>query len=71
MPKILRALALSLALLVPAQALALPPVWVVRDGDSTITLFGSVHLLPQGVHWEPPELARALAQADDVWFELP
>jgi len=71
MPKILRALALCLALAIPAQALALPPVWVVRDQDSTIVLFGSVHLLPQGVTWKPPELDQALAQADDVWFEAP
>jgi uncharacterized protein YbaP (TraB family) len=71
MSKFLRALALCLALAVPAQALALPPVWVVRDQDSTIVLFGSVHLLPEGVTWKPPALAQALAQADDVWFEAP
>jgi uncharacterized protein YbaP (TraB family) len=58
-------------LLVPTLALALPPVWVVRDKDSTITLFGSVHLLPPGVDWRPPALKDALAQADDVWFEAP
>ncbi len=30
-------------------AAAQPPVWVVRDADSTIVLFGSVHLLPPGL----------------------
>jgi uncharacterized protein YbaP (TraB family) len=66
------ALAAILALiLAPAAALALPPVWVVRDKDSTVTLFGSVHLLPPGVDWRPPALKSALARADDVWFEAP
>ena len=64
--------AILLALvLTPATALALPPVWVVHDHDSTITLFGSVHLLPSGVDWRPAELDRALGAADDVWFEAP
>jgi uncharacterized protein YbaP (TraB family) len=44
---------------------------VVKDKDSTITLFGSVHLLPPGVDWRPPALKQALANADDVWFEAP
>ncbi len=55
----------------PTWALARPPVWVVRDHDSTVVLFGSVHLLPQGLEWRPPALLTALAQADDVWFEAP
>lgn len=62
---------LSLVLLAPVPAFALPPVWVVRDQDSTMTIFGSVHLLPQGVDWKPPALDRALSQADDIWFEAP
>lgn len=64
-------LALLCLLLAPALALARPPVWVVRDKDSTITLFGSVHVLPQGLDWRPPALARAMAGADDIWFEAP
>lgn len=52
-------------------ARALPPVWVVRDRDSEVVLFGSVHVLPPGLAWEPPALAKALKDADDLWFELP
>ena len=55
----------------PVAAHARPPVWVVKDADSEMVLFGSVHILPPGLDWEPPALARALAAADDVWFELP
>jgi hypothetical protein len=60
---------LSLAL--AGQAAAQPPVWIVRDKDSELVLFGSVHVLPPGVDWEPAALKRAIAQADDIWFELP
>jgi uncharacterized protein YbaP (TraB family) len=67
--------ALAAALLVftgSAQpALAKPPVWIVRDGDSEVLLFGSVHVLPPRLDWRPEALDRALARADDVWFELP
>jgi uncharacterized protein YbaP (TraB family) len=66
-----RIFAVLVLLLAPAEALALPPVWVVHDHDSTITLFGSVHLLPPGVDWRPPRLKQAVAEADDVWFEAP
>jgi uncharacterized protein YbaP (TraB family) len=54
-----------------APAAAQPPVWVVRDEDSTVVLFGSVHLLPPGLDWRPDALDAALKEADDLWFELP
>lgn len=62
---------LLLTAAVAAPARAQPPVWVVRDGDSEIVLFGSVHLLPAGLDWSPPALDEALTRADDLWFELP
>jgi hypothetical protein len=49
----------------------MPPVWVVKDKNSEIVLFGSVHILPHGLDWSPPVLDRALKAADDIWFELP
>jgi uncharacterized protein YbaP (TraB family) len=67
-----KSLAAALAvLLTPACADARPPVWVVSDADSEIVLFGSVHVLPPGLNWRPPELVQAMGAADDVWFELP
>jgi uncharacterized protein YbaP (TraB family) len=50
---------------------AQPALWTVRDADSTITLFGSIHVLPKGLDWESPELRQRLAAADDIWFEIP
>jgi uncharacterized protein YbaP (TraB family) len=74
LPKVRRALA-SLAalglLLVAAPAWAKPPVWVLHGKGATITLFGSVHILPRGVDWEPAALKAALAGADELWFETP
>lgn len=57
------------AFVLPARAE--PPVWVVRDADSEMLLFGSVHVLPPGVKWRPKALDAALTSADDLWFELP
>lgn len=59
------------ALLVAAPAVAEPQVWVVRDADSEMLLFGSVHVLPPGLAWRPAALDAALSHADDLWFELP
>jgi uncharacterized protein YbaP (TraB family) len=53
------------------EAEAKPPIWIVRDADSEIVLFGSVHVLPPGLDWRPARLEAALAAADDLWFELP
>jgi uncharacterized protein YbaP (TraB family) len=55
----------------PTPAAAEPAVWTLRDADSTIVLFGSVHLLPEGLDWRPPALDAALEAADDLWFETP
>lgn len=55
----------------PPPAQAQPAVWIVRDHDSEMLLFGSIHLLPPGLDWRPAALDAALAKADDLWFELP
>lgn len=65
------AAALLAALSLAAPARAEPPVWIVRDADSEVVLFGSIHVLPPGLAWRPKALDRALAEAQDLWFELP
>lgn len=70
MLKVAKLAAVLALLLAPACARAEPPVWVIKDADSTITLFGSIHLLPQ-VQWKPKAVTEALRTADDVWFEIP
>ena len=47
-----------------------PPIWRVRDADTEMVLFGSVHTLPEGVEWRSAALDAALADADLVVFEV-
>ena len=68
----MRQLLLSAVLLLAAgTAQAEAPTWVVRDKDSEMVIFGSVHLLPPGLGWAPPRLTAALKATDDLWFEIP
>lgn len=69
MMRVLAGLAAALALAAPAHAE--PPVWVVKDADSEMLLFGSIHVLPPGLAWRPAALDAGLKRADDLWFELP
>jgi uncharacterized protein YbaP (TraB family) len=59
------------ALVMAGSAVAEPPVWIVKGKTSEVVLFGSVHVLPPGLDWEPIALKRAIAHANDIWFELP
>ncbi len=61
----------ALSLGAAPAAEAKPPLWVVHAGGATLVLFGSVHLLPAGLDWRPPELDAALSKAGELWFELP
>ena len=58
-------------LLTPAAAWAKPPMWTVHGKGATVVLFGSVHILPRDLDWEPDALKAALAGADELWFETP
>ena len=68
---VLPILALTATILWASPGWAKPPVWIVRDADSEMILFGSVHVLPPGLDWRPEALAKALPAADDLWFEIP
>lgn len=48
-----------------------PAMWVVSDADSTIYLFGTIHLLKPETQWRTPELDAALAEATELWLEVP
>jgi len=68
-------LAVLLALL-PAGVLAQssgpsPALWRIRDADSTVYIFGSLHILPQSFKWRAPEIEDAIASSDIFVFEVP
>ncbi|GGX76295.1 hypothetical protein GCM10011309_27890 [Litorimonas cladophorae] len=45
-------------------------MWIVSDADSEITLYPTIHILPNGMKWQSDELTRRLADAEEVWFEI-
>ena len=47
-----------------------PALWVVRDADSTIYLFGTVHVLRPTTAWGSARVDRAFDSASDIWFEI-
>ncbi len=64
------AIAASLAMLAGAAAQAEPALWRVTEGDRTVWLFGSVHLLPEGGFAVEGALEDALAAVDRVCMEI-
>ena len=52
-------------------AFAEPALWVVKDKDSTIYLFGTVHMLKPDTIWRSPKIDKALGAAQELWLELP
>lgn len=76
MKRFLAALAGALALAAPAFADtpkardADPALWVVRDADTTVYLFGTVHFLPKDLVWFDEAVAEAFAASDELKMEL-
>jgi uncharacterized protein len=64
-----RLLLLFALLLGGAPAAARPALWRVADADTTIWLFGTVHLLPRGHRWRDPALDRAIAGSQSLTLE--
>lgn len=70
---------LTRAALIVAGALALagcqpreqakPPMWTVTDGDTTVWLVGSMHVLPPGTVWRDDAVEQAIKQADTLVLE--
>jgi uncharacterized protein YbaP (TraB family) len=48
-----------------------PALWKVADEDTTIYLFGTVHVLPEGVEWYDATIADALTGSDMIVTEIP
>lgn len=55
---------------IPRAEGAGPPLWVVKDADSTIYLFGTVHVLRPGTAWGSDKVDAAFASASDIWVEI-
>lgn len=46
-----------------------PALWTVSDEDTTVYLFGTVHILPPDTTWRYPALEAAFDEASVVYFE--
>lgn len=59
---------LSLGLAAPA--VAQPALWAIKDQDSTIYLFGTIHVLKPQTAWRSPQLDAALKASDELVVEV-
>lgn len=48
-----------------------PALWKVADKDTTIYLFGTVHVLPKEIEWYDATIAKALEGSDILVTEIP
>ncbi|RSV22378.1 TraB/GumN family protein, partial [Sphingomonas sp. ABOLH] len=62
---------LSLASPVAAPPILMPALWVARDADTVIWLFGTVHQLRPGTPWLTGAVADAFADSDTLVLEIP
>lgn len=56
---------------VPAPLVAKPALWKIADSDTTIYLFGTIHLLPAGIEWYDGPVATAFEQSKELVTEIP
>jgi uncharacterized protein len=47
-----------------------PALWSVSDPDTTIYLFGTIHMLPKDFDWQTPAFEKAAAEADELYLEV-
>lgn len=61
--------ALAATLTLAGGVNAAPAIWKVSDGDSSVWLFGSIHMLPDGMEWRTEIFDNLLDEADRIYFE--
>ena len=52
-----------------APQVARPALWEVSDPDTTVYLFGTIHLLPDQLQWRTPAFEKAVAASDQLVVE--
>jgi uncharacterized protein len=73
MKRILIGLAAALALCACASSATYAPgpaLFVARDADSTLYIYGTIHLRKPGQPWGSAAVDAALASADEIWTEI-
>jgi uncharacterized protein YbaP (TraB family) len=73
--RFLAAFGLSIALAMPAAArpsappVAHPALWAIADADTTVYLFGTIHLLPENYRWQSAKLDNAVTGSQQLMVE--
>ena len=57
------------AAVAPAMVEADPAIFVIRDHDTTVYLFGTLHVLSPGLDWFDGPVEEAFAQSDELVVE--
>ena len=53
----------------PARQTAKPALWRVSDADTSIYLFGTIHLLPQNYEWQTGAIRKAVDKSSTLTVE--
>lgn len=74
-PTLLRAMSAALLMIGGAAhardtTAASPALWQVRDADTTIYLFGTVHVMKPGIDWFDGKVKRAFDASDELVLEI-
>ncbi|WP_298397125.1 TraB/GumN family protein [Sphingobium sp.] len=74
-PALLRALSAALLMIGGAAearpaATATPALWQVKDADTTIWLFGTVHVMKPGIDWFDGKVKAAFDGSDELVLEI-
>ncbi|HEX6072047.1 MAG TPA: TraB/GumN family protein [Sphingomicrobium sp.] len=70
--RLLAPVAALLALASPSTAAApagRPALWAVSDSDTTVYLFGTIHLLPANYQWRTPRFNQAVSSSQQLVVE--
>jgi uncharacterized protein YbaP (TraB family) len=46
-----------------------PAMWTVSDADTTVYLFGTIHLLPEKTQWQTPKFEQAIDRSQELVVE--
>jgi uncharacterized protein YbaP (TraB family) len=68
---LLAVFAFAPAVVFAQSAAPAPAIWRIREGASTVYIFGSLHILPQSFQWRSPAVESAMRESDIFVFEVP
>ena len=47
-----------------------PAIWVLKDSDTVLYLYGTVHLLPPDLNWQKNDMKKAFSSSGTIFFEV-